>query len=249
VASYRPIDGDTIGDTSFPFEQLVSSLWIDALCIDQKDTTERNHQVQQMGEIFSKAEFVIAWMGMNLNIAFFIADPAREFRSETMDARKYFRHFQGSMDFFHSVYWERAWITQEVRLAKRVYCLATATAGALRSLGFKQHLDMFRKQDQGKQLFRDTVTWSHKSDRLLDNLCRFGKKNCSDRRDLVYSLLAISRDGGRLRVDYNLSRSQLAHDILWLYEQGVCIWHVREVLQTLQMAEELQTNAKVCEAD
>jgi hypothetical protein len=38
-------------------------LWIDALCIDQDNVAERNHQVQQMGLIFSRAEEVISWLG------------------------------------------------------------------------------------------------------------------------------------------------------------------------------------------
>ncbi|PMD67529.1 HET-domain-containing protein, partial [Hyaloscypha bicolor E] len=39
-------------------------LWIDALCINQKDVKERNHQVTQMGLIYSQAESVIVWLGV-----------------------------------------------------------------------------------------------------------------------------------------------------------------------------------------
>jgi hypothetical protein len=37
--------------------------WIDALCIDQSNAAERNHQVAQMGMIYSKAVGVYAWLG------------------------------------------------------------------------------------------------------------------------------------------------------------------------------------------
>jgi hypothetical protein len=37
--------------------------WIDIICIDQQNTAERNHQVQQMGRICSKAECVYIWLG------------------------------------------------------------------------------------------------------------------------------------------------------------------------------------------
>ena len=37
--------------------------WIDALCIDQSNAVERNHQVAQMGMIYSGARRVIAWLG------------------------------------------------------------------------------------------------------------------------------------------------------------------------------------------
>ncbi|EME48347.1 hypothetical protein DOTSEDRAFT_67423 [Dothistroma septosporum NZE10] len=37
--------------------------WIDALCINQDDTLERNHQVQQMGQVYSSALVVYSWLG------------------------------------------------------------------------------------------------------------------------------------------------------------------------------------------
>lgn len=36
-------------------------LWIDAICIDQANEREKQHQVQQMGKIYSQAEGVIFW--------------------------------------------------------------------------------------------------------------------------------------------------------------------------------------------
>lgn len=38
-------------------------LWVDALCINQNDVAEKNHQVEMMREIFAGAELVIAWLG------------------------------------------------------------------------------------------------------------------------------------------------------------------------------------------
>lgn len=38
-------------------------LWADAICINQTDTAERNHQVAQMGDIYSSATAVVAWLG------------------------------------------------------------------------------------------------------------------------------------------------------------------------------------------
>ena len=38
-------------------------LWVDALCIDQSNTSERNHQVQQMGSIYRGARAVVSWFG------------------------------------------------------------------------------------------------------------------------------------------------------------------------------------------
>jgi hypothetical protein len=38
-------------------------VWIDAVCIDQENAKERGHQVQQMGDIYSRAEQVLFWLG------------------------------------------------------------------------------------------------------------------------------------------------------------------------------------------
>lgn len=39
------------------------ALWVDAICINQDDIMERNHQVWQMKDIFSKARLVNVWLG------------------------------------------------------------------------------------------------------------------------------------------------------------------------------------------
>jgi hypothetical protein len=38
-------------------------LWVDAVCINQQDKSERNEQVRWMGEIYSSVQQVIIWLG------------------------------------------------------------------------------------------------------------------------------------------------------------------------------------------
>jgi hypothetical protein len=38
-------------------------VWADAICINQEDVIERNHQVQLMKEIYTKASKVVVWLG------------------------------------------------------------------------------------------------------------------------------------------------------------------------------------------
>lgn len=40
-----------------------SRLWIDAICINQNDVTEKSHQVRRMGDIYLNATQTIAWLG------------------------------------------------------------------------------------------------------------------------------------------------------------------------------------------
>jgi Heterokaryon incompatibility protein (HET) len=40
-------------------------IWIDAICINQDDDSEKNHQIPLMGEIYSNASQVLVWLGTN----------------------------------------------------------------------------------------------------------------------------------------------------------------------------------------
>jgi hypothetical protein len=39
-------------------------LWVDAICINQKDVGERTHQVRMMGDIFRRCKSVYVWLGI-----------------------------------------------------------------------------------------------------------------------------------------------------------------------------------------
>ena len=43
--------------------QHASSLWVDAICINQDDLLERSQQVKMMGRIYHGAEIVVTWLG------------------------------------------------------------------------------------------------------------------------------------------------------------------------------------------
>jgi hypothetical protein len=64
-------DSEDIGQTR--------KLWADGLCINQKDTQEKNHQIPLMGAIYSKAERVLSWLGpltKELAIDFYLCELA-----------------------------------------------------------------------------------------------------------------------------------------------------------------------------
>jgi hypothetical protein len=42
--------------------------WIDAICINQKDSDERGQQVQFMAKIYNQAHRVIVWLGVELGV-------------------------------------------------------------------------------------------------------------------------------------------------------------------------------------
>ena len=38
-------------------------IWIDAICIDQNNVSERNRQIPRMLEIYDEADVIISWVG------------------------------------------------------------------------------------------------------------------------------------------------------------------------------------------
>jgi Heterokaryon incompatibility protein (HET) len=47
----------------FRNRRINGEIWIDAICINQKDIGEKNVQVPLMGEIYASAACVIVWLG------------------------------------------------------------------------------------------------------------------------------------------------------------------------------------------
>jgi Heterokaryon incompatibility protein (HET) len=104
-------------------------LWIDALCINQEDTAERNHQVTWMGEIYKRASRVVIWLGHKRPQNEFgdIFDTIRRIRSWKSILSHPLLGAEGPRgshapqeawslvdNFCNQTYWKRLWIIQEV---------------------------------------------------------------------------------------------------------------------------------------
>ncbi|PVH79288.1 heterokaryon incompatibility, partial [Cadophora sp. DSE1049] len=92
-------------------------LWIDAICIDQKDERERNHQVMQMGQIYNRASRVLAWLGLgepSTNIAMEVLKRVgmRVVERIKMDLEK--TEMDALEELCSREYWQRLWIVQEI---------------------------------------------------------------------------------------------------------------------------------------
>jgi hypothetical protein len=100
--------------------------WIDSICIDQDSITERNHQVGMMGQIFSNAEFVIAWLGVESDRSVEVMQainigPELKPVAFSLGRPPLPQHLSEMLDIFDSLkYWSRLWVVQEIMLAKDV---------------------------------------------------------------------------------------------------------------------------------
>ncbi|CAF9935801.1 MAG: hypothetical protein HETSPECPRED_009903 [Heterodermia speciosa] len=107
-------------------------IWIDALCIDQANTPERNHQVSIMGDVYRGAQQVFAWLGELDAETDKVLSMIEIFGSDLMlhwDSA--FPHaisedmvsssqFVGLCRLLNRPWWTRVWTAQEAILAKRL---------------------------------------------------------------------------------------------------------------------------------
>lgn len=193
-------------------------LWIDALCIDQANSAERTHQVQQMGRIFGSAYNVISWLGSEKTIAKYLkqlADPP--------EAEEYLRY---TGELYSAVYWDRAWITQELALARRNTFIAAGTEvnriitlPPWRVRGMHPHTRAERIEIEN--------TYDLRGRSLIYLLDIFKSKLCSIPRDRIFSLLALCGDGARVTVDYDNTHRDLARDVLRTCYESFCFCSIR----------------------
>ena len=105
------------------------TFWIDAICIDQNDVKERNHQVDKMRIIYEQAQIVRLWLGMgNLGSrqAFQLLHELKRNLYDDHLVQKILRdpdrvdQLKGLINVFDRDYWWRIWVVQEVLSAKAI---------------------------------------------------------------------------------------------------------------------------------
>lgn len=88
-------------------------LWVDALCINQNDLDEKSEQVPMMGEIYSRATKVYAWLGEADRQIDCVFNVLREFRDRKREA-KFPTHFDAAeqlsfhRQLFRDIYQDKA---------------------------------------------------------------------------------------------------------------------------------------------
>lgn len=104
------------------------TLWVDAICINQKDKLERGHQVQLMKDIYSKAQMGILWTGELGEDGAAAMDMIQSLSSKELDendtrtwnsvpALRMIDNWKAVNTYFEGPFWSRVWILQEFLLA------------------------------------------------------------------------------------------------------------------------------------
>jgi hypothetical protein len=174
-------------------DRLNEWLWIDALCIDQSNPKERNHQVQQMGRIFSSAVEVISWLGDDDTIAAYLRE-VRKFGFSPSET--------GLQALVASEYWNRAWITQEILLAREVILMACTEYTAMRQMSQSNAQKLLRIDPRNSS--------AHRKKGLIHLLWIYRDKRCAHPRDRIFSLLSLCDPPSGLSVNYEIPHHLLA---------------------------------------
>ncbi|CAI6332426.1 unnamed protein product [Periconia digitata] len=207
--------------------------WIDSICIDQTNTTERDEQVPQMKSIYNGASSVIIWLGEKsedsnraLDFMHFLRNMDKEvvdreeLRAILLD-KKYERDSEAFKRFFLRRWWTRIWTVQEFVIPFDIsfWC-------GERNISRDVVFDALMVADQcGPRSFRESVMIHHAFSRirawklyrtwqssgsnlnmpLLGLVAYFSSNEASDDRDRLYGLTGLSTEKHGLLIDYSRS--------------------------------------------
>ncbi|KAL7899359.1 heterokaryon incompatibility domain-containing protein [Trichoderma sp. SZMC 28014] len=174
-------------------------LWIDALSIDQSNTTERNHQVSLMATIYSSATNVAIYLGeasqdSDLAIDFMIECDKPSSDSNSLSYPKSAKLVRALNFFFYRTWFTRVWIIQEVVLPAR----GTAYCGT-KTLSWSAIKQFMSWNTTNKWLQRlpfvvsasVSLTKHHVEWPMLEVFIRARQCEATDPRDKVYSMLSL----------------------------------------------------------
>ncbi|KAH7196324.1 heterokaryon incompatibility protein-domain-containing protein [Fusarium flagelliforme] len=129
--------------------------WIDAICINQADMSERCEQVLLMAEIYRQADRVIAWLGeeendssVAMNMLSKLANVWSAYRDHNINPGRALNCIPNAFELaiwtairhiFMRAWWARLWIYQEVILARSI----TLSCGQ-NSLDWEDLVNVFR---------------------------------------------------------------------------------------------------------
>lgn len=211
-------------------------LWVDAVCIDQSNISERNDQIAKMRIIFQKAQSVPIWIGKEKDNSSLAIQLAKKLNAGSRNQVIAMLHDPSIQDqlmaliiLFRRQYWWRIWVIQEVACAKYATVLCgdesislTELSNTCDILKREEHLllSIYLKSPsfvrtlteggpKGLQLSRYQTPDAIEPP-LFELLLSHKSKKSSDPRDKIYALIGISNSRKSYgQIDYSLSVRQV----------------------------------------
>lgn len=178
-------------------------LWVDAVCIDQTNTKEREYQVGLMSFIYSRASCVVVWLG--------------PFAKPAVSHQKMKAVQMNRWPVANKPYWKRLWVIQEFALAREIELhfggYSTKLAEYLREIGQHGSMDKERHMYQLNKKRLGRHGDSNKLEQLLED---FQAAQCTEVRDKIYGFLGLAHDceDSNIVADYSKPVYELYSDII-----------------------------------
>jgi hypothetical protein len=215
------------------------TFWIDAMCINQLDVLEQNHQVQMMRQIYSNAKSVSVWLGeadesaySNIAMQYLAARRPRE--AENFNFSKLWgqRTAKGVLALCERNYWRRIWIVQEIMLAKEIsiYCGTQVISWhaferifndlqVISARGREKHTPCVSSvlASPAFVVVKAKSTWDGDNGNLqpLTTLLQLYRDHeATNIRDKVYALHGLAKDCSDIAIDYRTSTKNLLIQVL-----------------------------------
>lgn len=214
--------------------------WIDAICINQSNVHEVNHQVSLMKQIYTNAADVYTWLGpeyedSNLAMDFLAKKALKSPKPQASGGyRRLWTQREGKAlrDLCERQYWRRMWIIQEIIHARgiTVWCgtrsfdwdVLNKLYLALKTLEdeswFAHHdLVIHVLQSSAFVMVWQRAHWRHHetpTPTLRSLIEIFQDWQCTDLRDKVYALVGMADQDSAVTPDYSRTACQIYHDVL-----------------------------------
>lgn len=240
-------------------------LWVDAICVNQKNLLERSHQVARMADIFSLASRVIVWLGPESDDSALALKSLRDVGSGVKvdwdkwqyqaakasgDLDTLTSHFDNAtwtsiFSLLSRPWFSRLWIWQEVHLAKEGAHLLCGYDNIMWSTFCNGVLFLDSKSKPATS--QDPYGWKYMERAanlsipngqliLKQALARTRHSECADGKDKVYAVLNLVNKSARMRLEPDYSKP--AYEVY----QDVVLSHLKvyrnlDILEFCEMRE------------
>lgn len=176
------------------------AIWIDQLCINQADESERSDQVQQMRNIYEMAVEVLAWIGHLKQQLSPAATSSKKTSVTVNDQSGQSVAIEKHVDhILASTYFTRLWIIQELVLATRIMIIFDNQEipwAALVQLVAPQmfpcsDFDLDEYMRNSESIIVKVQAARLKEPRFIDAINAFCAQQCTDPRDKIIGLSGL----------------------------------------------------------
>jgi hypothetical protein len=203
-------------------------LWIDAICINQANLSERTHQVRLMADIYGKASRVIVWLGAacedsDAAMRGLLTSRGHEQSPETAP------WVLALVGLCSRPYWHRLWVLQELKLANQKDLMCGSKVIPWQHFETFLHLidrdfdtsTIFALSERTRYIYHGAAMRMIRlmstpiGTSLWDLLNMSVSLQCEETRDRVYALCGLATtEAATIDPDYDIDMSVLLNKIL-----------------------------------